>query len=389
MRLAPALRARDRDRAIARRKRELPDTYAPFSIDEYRGMPLDYNYLDQCVGWPVSPAGHPASRVVPRNAVYPDIPALIISGELDDITSVAEGAAVAQAFKHGRQVVIANSFHVNALPRARSACGAKIVRRFIASLSPGDTRCAARVPPLVLVPEFAERSADLAPARALPGNRADARRLRLAAATVMTLGDVLVRAAENSTGTGPGLRGGSFHILRRGHDDPHRPGRGALDGGSRRQRRNRCAHGGRRTRARARPPGCVGRASEACYGHAGARGSPPGASRSPARSAASCCARRRRRPEHARRAERLRRRRRQHRGDRRSRLRHRAVVILAEQGRHRRRDLRLRDRRNVAPLAEGLEYPVPSRRPRRSRSPSRRRRAPSTAPDRCRGRDPS
>jgi len=216
MHLAPALRLRDRDRAIARRKRELPDTYAPFSIDEYRGMPLDYNYLDQCVGWPASPAGQPASRVVPRNAVYPDIPALIISGELDDITSVAEGAAVAQAFKRGRQVVIANSFHVNALPRARSACGAKIVRRFIASLSPGDTRCAARVPPLVLVPEFAERSADIAPAHALPGNRADARRLRIAAATVLTLGDVLVRVAENSTGTGPGLRGGSFHILRRG-----------------------------------------------------------------------------------------------------------------------------------------------------------------------------
>ena len=216
MRLAPALRARDRDRAIARRRREQPDTYAPFSIDEYRGMPLDYNYLDQCVAWPVSPAGHPASRVVPRNALYPDIPALIISGELDDITSVAEGAAVARAFKHGRQVVIANSFHVNALPRARSACGAKIVRRFIASLTPGDTRCAARVPPIVPVPEFAEHSADLAPAHALPGNRSDAPRLRLAAATVMTLGDVLVHAAENSTGTGPGLRGGSFHILRRG-----------------------------------------------------------------------------------------------------------------------------------------------------------------------------
>ncbi|HUX74833.1 MAG TPA: alpha/beta fold hydrolase [Steroidobacteraceae bacterium] len=215
MRLAPALRARDRDAAIARREREFPDSYAPFTIDEYRAMPLDYSYLDECVGWPVAPAGHAASHVVPRDAIYPRVPALIVSGELDDITPVADGAAVARAFPHGRQVVIANSFHVNALPRARSGCAARIVRHFIVSLAPGDTRCAARVPPLVLVARFAERSADLAPASALPGNRADAPRLRAAAAAVMTLGDVLVRAAENSTGRGPGLRGGSFHVLRR------------------------------------------------------------------------------------------------------------------------------------------------------------------------------
>lgn len=202
MRLAPALRVH-------------PDAYAPFSINEYRSMPLDYSYLDQCVGWPVVPAGQPASRVVPRNASYPDVPALIISGELDDITSVAEGAAVAREFKHGRQLVIANSFHVNALPRARSDCAMRIVRRFFATLSAGDTRCAARVPPVTLVPEFSGHAADLAPARALAGNRADDARLRIAAAAVMTLGDVLVRVAENSTGAGPGLRGGRFHVLRR------------------------------------------------------------------------------------------------------------------------------------------------------------------------------
>ncbi len=143
MRLAPGPRAADRDRVVAERQRAFPDTYAPFTIDEYRAMPLDYSYLDQCVAWPVSPPGHPASQVVPADAAYPDIPALILSGEFDNITTMAEGEAVAKAFKHGRQIRLANSFHVNALPRARSACGAEIVRRFIATLEPGDVGCAA------------------------------------------------------------------------------------------------------------------------------------------------------------------------------------------------------------------------------------------------------
>jgi hypothetical protein len=212
MRLVPARRIADRDRAIARRKATLPDTYAPFTIDEFRGMPLDYSFIDQCVEWPVAPPTHPASHVVGPDSQYPDIPALIVSGELDNMTTLADGAAVARAFKRGRQIRIANSFHVNALPRARSACGAQIVRHFIETLGVGDTRCAADVPPLRLVPQFAMHAADVEPATAAEGNRAGGAQLRWARAAVETAGDVLARLGGNSTGTGVGLRGGSFHI---------------------------------------------------------------------------------------------------------------------------------------------------------------------------------
>ena len=213
MRLPPALRTADRDRVIAERKVKAADTYAPFTIDEYRGMPLDYSFIDQCVEWPLAPSSHPASHVVAADARYPDIPALIISGELDNITTVADGAAVARAFKRGTQIRIANSFHVNALPRARSACGAKIVRRFIETLSAGGTECAARVPPLRLVPRFARQASQLEPASAIAGNRANAAQLRWASAAVMTAGDVLARLGGNSTGQGVGLRGGSFRVV--------------------------------------------------------------------------------------------------------------------------------------------------------------------------------
>ena len=213
MRLAPTLRTAERDQAVAARKVKAPDTYAPFTIDEYRGMPLDYSFIDQCVQWPVAPSSHPASHVVAADAPYPDIPALIISGELDNITTMADGAAVAAAFKHGVQIRVANSFHVNALPRARSACGAEIVRRFIETLDVGDTACAAGVAPLRLVPRFAARASQLEPAAAIPGNRADLAQLQWVSAAVMTAGDVLARLAGNSTGQGVGLRGGSFRVV--------------------------------------------------------------------------------------------------------------------------------------------------------------------------------
>ena len=212
MRLPAALRLADRDRAIAERKRSKPDTYAPFLIDEYRGMPLDYSFIDQCVEWPVAPIDHPASHVAAADVRYPDVPALVLSGEFDNITTMADGAAVAAAFKHGRQIRIENSFHVNALPHARSACGAELVRRFIETLSPGNTACAASVPPLRLVPQFARHAFELDAATGAKGNQATAADLRLASAAAATVGDVLVRLGANSSRQGVGLRGGNFRV---------------------------------------------------------------------------------------------------------------------------------------------------------------------------------
>ena len=212
MRLQPALRAADRDRVVAERKRTLPDTYAPFSIDEYRGMPLDYTFIDECVRWPVAPAAHPASQVVAATAAYPDVPALIISGELDNLTTVADGAAVARRFPHGQQLIIANSFHVNALPHARSGCAAGIVRRFIAALRPGDTRCTQAVAEVHVVPQFARHIGEVLAARPAAGNAANAAQLRAATAALLTAGDVIAHADANTTGEAAGLRGGTYRI---------------------------------------------------------------------------------------------------------------------------------------------------------------------------------
>jgi pimeloyl-ACP methyl ester carboxylesterase len=212
MHLPPAQRVRERDRIIAARKASAPDTYAPFSIDEYRRMPLDYAFIDECVRWPALPA---AMQPLTFDAVrYPEVPVLVVSGELDDMTSAADGEAAAARFPHARHIVIANSFHVNALPRARSACAAMLVRRFMSDLEVGDERCAAAVPPVPLVPRFARRLHELDPAQALAGNEADEEALRVVSAALLTCADVITRAGENGAGPGVGLRGGAFTAVK-------------------------------------------------------------------------------------------------------------------------------------------------------------------------------
>jgi pimeloyl-ACP methyl ester carboxylesterase len=212
MRLTPSARVADRDRALAHRKAVAAGTYAPFTIDEYRGMPLDYAFIDECVSWPVAPRAHPASHVVPTAAAYPNVPALVISGELDNMTTLADGAAAAKRFARGRQLIVANSFHVNALPHARSDCAAQIVRRFVATLDPGDTRCAQSIPEVRLTPQFARRVHELKPAHALAGNAASSDQLRAVTAAVLTAGDIIARLGSNTSGEGVGLRGGTFSV---------------------------------------------------------------------------------------------------------------------------------------------------------------------------------
>ena len=216
MHLAPAQRVLERDRLIAERKGSVPDTYAPFTIDEYRGMPLDYAFIDECVRWPAVP---PAMQPLTFDGVrYPEVPVLVISGEFDNMTSTADGEAAAARFPHARHIVMANSFHVNALPRARSECAATLVRRFMSDLEAGDDRCGAAIPPVRLVPRFARHVRELDPAQALPGHEAGEDGLRVVSAALLTCEDVITRAMENGAGQEAGLRGGTFTVTEQGND---------------------------------------------------------------------------------------------------------------------------------------------------------------------------
>jgi pimeloyl-ACP methyl ester carboxylesterase len=215
MTLPPAQRLQAREHAMAHRRSEAPDSYAPFTLDEYRRMPLDYAFIDQCVLWPARSASWPSARLVP-DAPYPEVPVLVLSGDLDNMTSMADGAAAAARFPAAHHVVITNGFHVNALPHSRSECGAVLVRRFLATLSTADDSCAAEVPPVRLVARFARRTRELDPAQALPGNQAGEQALRAVSAALLTCEDAIARARADGAGRALGLRGGSVTVSAEG-----------------------------------------------------------------------------------------------------------------------------------------------------------------------------
>lgn len=216
MRLPPAERRRQRDKAVAEQEARNPDLYAPFTINEFRAVPLDLSLLDACVAWPSPPPEHPPGPHVPPDPDMPNVPVLVLAAELDDITTPCEGRIVASLFPQSRYVLAANSFHVAAGPTLFDPCIAQITRRFIEQLTPGDTGCAARIAPLRTPPMFARHVSELDPAEALPGNRATPTELRAVTAAVQTLGDALGRIETNSSGRSVGLRGGHFTIENKG-----------------------------------------------------------------------------------------------------------------------------------------------------------------------------
>jgi pimeloyl-ACP methyl ester carboxylesterase len=215
LKLDPAQRRAVLEREYAQRWTGL-DLYAPFTLDEYRGMPPDYVFIDECLLWPAPMAGARVPPLVVPREPYPDVPVLVLSGELDNMTGGADGEAAASHYAHAQHVLIANSFHVTALSHARSDCGRELVRRFIVQLSAGDTGCATQVPAVPLVARFARKFIELDPARALAGNRAPDAVLRQVTAALETSEDAIVRAAANDGGSLVGLRGGTFHAEARG-----------------------------------------------------------------------------------------------------------------------------------------------------------------------------
>jgi pimeloyl-ACP methyl ester carboxylesterase len=204
-----AERLRERDAALARERLTDPGVYAPLSLEEFQTVSIDTSLLNYCLQWPISHPPYPVGQPIPPSEHFTQAPTLVINGELDMLTPALNGAQVAEQFPHGQQMVIANSFHVDALGDVDD-CAQPIVRRFVETLDPGDTSCAARVASIRLVPFFPLLAAQAIPALPGSGNTADAHELALVSAAVQTAGDVQARWYVNYSGTDSGLRGGTW-----------------------------------------------------------------------------------------------------------------------------------------------------------------------------------
>jgi hypothetical protein len=164
---------------------------------------------------PAYPQGDP----LPAHPHFPNVPTLVLSGDLDSVTSVEDARQAAAQFPNVIHLVVPNLTHVTAwfysdvgdLPDGGDTthCVQRIVRRFVSQLSPGDTSCIADVRPIRTVPRFVRFANQVAPADAVNGNQAATRDLKLAAAALETVGDVFSRFLI-TFGIGSGLRGGEY-----------------------------------------------------------------------------------------------------------------------------------------------------------------------------------
>jgi len=223
----PEERREDVARAIAAMRVARPDLYAPFNYNEVEASPLNLERHTMCIDW--APTQH-AVEPVSLDAPFPPVPTMVLSGDLDSITSPEEGLAAALQFPAASYVGIPNLTHITAMSTQAvhvppigadfTGCVSDLVNRFVDRLQAGDTSCAQRVRPIRTVPTFAERVEQVAPAKPLDGNGGTETDLRIASAAAETVGDVLARYFVNYYGSGVGLRGGTFTLEQTGtgHD---------------------------------------------------------------------------------------------------------------------------------------------------------------------------
>lgn len=77
---------------------------------------------------------------------FPDVPVLVISGDLDPNTPTAEGRQAARQFPHAQVIDVPNAWH--GPEREATGCALSITSDFIRNQRLGDTTCLAKIPSL-------------------------------------------------------------------------------------------------------------------------------------------------------------------------------------------------------------------------------------------------
>src|SRR5262245_1488080 len=101
-----------------------PGTFRPFSAEAWTHT--DYEGILACLRWPGRWGLDPPD---PPGAVYPDVPTLVLNGDLDTITATSGAEEVARRFPASTFVGVANSVHVTALADW-DLCASRIYARF-------------------------------------------------------------------------------------------------------------------------------------------------------------------------------------------------------------------------------------------------------------------
>jgi pimeloyl-ACP methyl ester carboxylesterase len=195
-----------REEAYSRAVDKLPDNWFwPFSKQAATRPEIDFihGYLNWEEPSPFLPG-------VSLHATFPNVPTLVLSGDLDNWCGLEESRKVAAQFPGSTYVSIAGSGHGTA---GNSQCAFGLVSRFIETLEAGDVSCAG-VPDVVYpaVGTFPSVAAMARPAAIDPGgmNQIGTAERKVVTMAVATAIDALQRGILG-WGDGVGLRGGTFH----------------------------------------------------------------------------------------------------------------------------------------------------------------------------------
>ncbi len=193
--------------AVARLGRH---AFGPFTVHEWVTEPEEE--FDACLSWP-APV-HPDPPITTRAPYAPrSLPVLVLSGDLDSLTTPAEGRWTAREMgPSARWILIRNDTHVNAMDDT-FGCAAGLVRQFMADpqrLRQLNASCARHTPEVRTLGNFPMRLGEVRPANPAAGNQAGRTALRLAAVAAAVVGDADWRWYYGDGVHGWGLRGGTF-----------------------------------------------------------------------------------------------------------------------------------------------------------------------------------
>ncbi len=208
----------DKDAGRAERERQFalaiaelsPAVTKPWTPQEWASS--EFFVYDYCIGWPKPTVAEPP---FPGGA-YPNVPVLVLNGDLDLRTDVYQARIVADNFPNSTYVEVPNAGHVTAIYDV-DRCASAIARRFITTLDAGDTSCTDDIPEHRAIRVFAE-TARQAPQADVASNRdrSTARDRRAAYVAMETVADVIDRWYAIPGYTGTSLYGGRFGMYTTG-----------------------------------------------------------------------------------------------------------------------------------------------------------------------------
>ena len=182
-----------------------PKVFAPFSKRVWLRTVVEHELVRGCLDWPQPRIGPPP---FPGGGARPSMPVLVLNGEFDQSTPVADAQHVATAFPNATLVEVPNTGHVSALYDFQH-CASRIVRRFLSTLATGSTACATAMPPV----NVAAFPRTLGAAPEADGGRVGPLARRAGWVATETIGDALARWYNLMyTTRGHGLRGGSYTV---------------------------------------------------------------------------------------------------------------------------------------------------------------------------------